>query len=196
MCHPGAPLGGIRRNRVASRHDPDRRGGEPRVGDPPGEPAEVLGLALEERHLHAVVAGRLDVCELPEMRLGDVRSPDQKAEIPPSRPSAQAEQAPVRRPRRCRRRWRNRRRRSSVTRMRWCLHELRPLARPVLGMLQRTVPLDHRPAGEVVGGELREHRPEIHLAIARRAEPPRPVEPRGIARIDALPAGRIRTPRP
>ena len=55
----------------------------------------------------------------------------------------------------------------------------------VLGVLQRALPLQHRPARIVVGRELGEDGPEVDLAIAQRPEPARPVDPALVAAVDA-----------
>src|SRR6056297_1933250 len=70
-------------------------------------------------------------------------------------------------------------------------HEGGPLPRPVLGVLQRAFPFYHRPAVEILLRELREHRAEIDMAVAGRAEPPRPVHPGLVAAVDPLPPGRV-----
>src|SRR6184192_58001 len=49
--------------------------------------------------------------------------------------------------------------------------ELRPFARAILGVLETAFPLQHRPAGIIVLGELGEDRLEVHLAVAQRTEP-------------------------
>ena len=64
-------------------------------------------------------------------------------------------------------------------------------SRAPLGVLQGALPFEDRPARKVVLGQLAEHRGEIDLPVAQRAEAACPVDPRRIARIDALPAGRI-----
>ena len=79
----------------------------------------------------------------------------------------------------------------SVTRMMWCRTNSAPSRAPSSGMLQRALPLHHRPAVEVVGGELGEDRAEVHLPVAGGAEAPGPVHPAGVAGIDPLPPGRI-----
>src|SRR5271154_1357515 len=71
------------------------------------------------------------------------------------------------------------------------LDKLGALARAVLGMLQGALPFQHRPGGISVLGELGENAAEIDMAVAERAEAPGAIDPGGIARIDALPAGRI-----
>src|SRR3954466_12577750 len=49
------------------------------------------------------------------------------------------------------------------------LDEGRALGRPLLGMLDRALPLEHRPAVVVVLRELREDRREVDLAVAQGA---------------------------
>ena len=49
---------------------------------------EVLGVALEHRHLDAVVAGRLELLEEREVLLGDVGGPEQQVEADPHRLSS------------------------------------------------------------------------------------------------------------
>src|SRR5579863_4222832 len=71
------------------------------------------------------------------------------------------------------------------------LDEVGALARPVLGVLERAFPLEHGPGRIAVLGHLGEHAAKIDLPVAERAEAARPLDPRRIARIDALPAGRI-----
>src|SRR6266571_578627 len=69
--------------------------------------------------------------------------------------------------------------------------ELRAFAGAVLGVLDATLPLEHRPAGIVVLGELREDRLEVHLTIAQGTEPAGAIDPRLESAIRALAAGRI-----
>src|SRR5581483_7265615 len=69
--------------------------------------------------------------------------------------------------------------------------ELGALARTVLGMLQRALPFEHRPAVVIILRQLREHRTEIDLPVTRRAEAAGPVHPALEAAIDALSAGRV-----
>src|ERR1700722_4369433 len=68
------------------------------------------------------------------------------------------------------------------------LDELRAFARAILGVLERAFPLQHRPAVETIGRKLGEDPAEIHLSVAQRAEPPRPIHPALETTIDALPA--------
>src|ERR1700678_275688 len=49
--------------------------------------------------------------------------------------------------------------------------ELGAFPRPVLRAFEATLPFHHRPSFVSVGGELGEHRAEIDLAVAERAEP-------------------------
>src|SRR5690606_38128037 len=65
------------------------------------------------------------------------------------------------------------------------------LARAILGMLDAAFPFQHGPAFVVIAGELGEDALEIDLPIADGAEAPGAIEPRLVARIDALPASRI-----
>ena len=65
--------------------------------------------------------------------------------------------------------------------------EARAFARAVLGVFERAFPLQHRPAGIVVLGELGEDGPEVDLAVAERAEAARTLGPAQIAAIDAHP---------
>src|SRR5256884_1443849 len=69
--------------------------------------------------------------------------------------------------------------------------ELRPFASAVLGVLETALPLQHRPAGIIVLGELGEDRLEVHLAVAQRAEASGPIDPRLEPTIHALAAGRV-----
>ena len=71
------------------------------------------------------------------------------------------------------------------------LDERRALGRAVLGMLQRALPFEHRPAVVVVLRQLGEDAAEIDLPVAQRAEAAGPVDPALITRVDALAAGRI-----
>ena len=59
----------------------------------------------------------------------------------------------------------------------------------ILGMLQRTLPLEHRPARIVVLRHLGEDGGEIHMAVTEGAETAGPVHPRLIATVDARPTG-------
>src|SRR5258707_11911756 len=65
-------------------------------------------------------------------------------------------------------------------------NELRAFTRAVLGMLQRTLPFQHRPAGKIVLRHLREDRAEIDLPIAKRPETPRTFDPAVIAAVHTL----------
>src|SRR6266545_3306073 len=69
--------------------------------------------------------------------------------------------------------------------------ELRPFAGAVLRVLDAALPLEHRPAGIVVLGELREDRLEVHLPVAQGTEPAGAIDPRLEPAIHALAAGRI-----
>src|SRR5213080_1706067 len=69
--------------------------------------------------------------------------------------------------------------------------ELRSFAGAVLGVLETAFPLQHRPAGIIVLGELREDRLEVHLTVAQRTEPSGPLGPRLEPAIHALAAGRV-----
>src|SRR5881398_2538876 len=69
--------------------------------------------------------------------------------------------------------------------------ELRPFARAILGVLETAFPLQHRPAGIIVLGELGEDRLEVHLAVAQRTEPSGPINPRLETAVHALAAGRV-----
>src|SRR5579871_1135369 len=71
------------------------------------------------------------------------------------------------------------------------LDEVGALARAVLRVLERAFPFKHGPGRIAVLRELREHAAEIDLPVAKRAEAARPLDPRRIARVDALPAGRV-----
>ena len=71
------------------------------------------------------------------------------------------------------------------------LDERCALGRALLGMLERALPLEHRPAVVVVLGELREDAAEVDVAVAQRAEAARPVDPVLIAGVDALATGRV-----
>src|SRR5882724_6545436 len=64
-------------------------------------------------------------------------------------------------------------------------------ARTILRVLETAFPLQHRPAGEVVLGELREDRSEVDLAVAERAEAAGAIRPGLEAAIDALASRRI-----
>jgi hypothetical protein len=69
--------------------------------------------------------------------------------------------------------------------MRWiCFGSLAP---PVL---QATLPLEHGPAVVVVLRHLREDRAKVDLPITERAEAPGSLQPRLIAGVHALLAGR------
>src|SRR5690606_40324001 len=78
-----------------------------------------------------------------------------------------------------------------VTGVRRVLFRSRALARAVLRVLQAALPLQHRPAPEVVLRELREDRLEIDLPVAERAEAAGTVDPVLVAAIHA--AARIGT---
>ena len=70
--------------------------------------------------------------------------------------------------------------------------ELGPLARAVLGVLEAALPLEHRPAAVVVGGELAEDAGEVDLAVARASGSGRRGSTQSSKpRIDALLAGRV-----
>src|SRR5213593_3617871 len=69
--------------------------------------------------------------------------------------------------------------------------ELRPLAGAVFRMFEAALPFEHRPAGIVVLGELREDRLEVYLTIAEGTEPAGAIHPRLEPAIHALAAGRI-----
>ncbi len=71
------------------------------------------------------------------------------------------------------------------------LDELRALARAVFGMLQAAFPFQHRPGREPVLGQFREDGAEIDPAVAERAEASGAFDPRRIAGVDALFAGRV-----
>src|SRR3954447_4667031 len=71
------------------------------------------------------------------------------------------------------------------------LDELRAFARAILRVLERALPLQHRPAVEIKGSKLGEDTAEINLSIAQRAKPPCPIHPALETTIDALPAGGI-----
>src|SRR5208283_5791214 len=71
------------------------------------------------------------------------------------------------------------------------LDELGALARAVLRVLEAAFPFEHRPGRIAVLRHLGEDAREIDLPVAERAEAARPVDPRRIPRIDALPAVRI-----
>src|SRR5271157_2115202 len=71
------------------------------------------------------------------------------------------------------------------------LDELGALARAVLRVLEAAFPLEHRPGRIAVLRHLGEDAREIDLPVAERAEAARPVDPRRVARINALPAARI-----
>src|SRR2546430_6796181 len=65
------------------------------------------------------------------------------------------------------------------------------LFRSILGVLETAFPLQHRPAGIIVLGELGEDRLEVHLAVAQRTEPSGPINPRLETAVHALAAGRV-----
>src|SRR5208337_2380589 len=69
--------------------------------------------------------------------------------------------------------------------------ELGALARPVLRVLEAAFPFEHRPGGIAVLRHLGEDAGKIDLPVAERPETPGPLDPRRIARIDALPSVRI-----
>src|SRR5438093_7331219 len=69
--------------------------------------------------------------------------------------------------------------------------ELRSFAGAVLGVLETAFPLQHRPAGIIVLGELREDRLEVHLTVAQRAEPSGPQRPGLEPTVHTLAAGRV-----
>src|SRR5271166_789700 len=64
--------------------------------------------------------------------------------------------------------------------------ELGPLARPVLRVLETALPFEHRPGRIAVLRHPGEDAGKIDLPVAERAEAPCPLDPRRIARIDAL----------
>ena len=70
-------------------------------------------------------------------------------------------------------------------------NEASAFARAVFRMFQRAFPLQHRPAVEIILGELGKHRAEIDMPVAQRAETSRPVDPALITAINAGTAGRI-----
>src|SRR5208337_4425388 len=69
--------------------------------------------------------------------------------------------------------------------------ELGALARAVLRVLQAAFPFEDGPRRIAVLRHFGKNAAEVDLAVAERAEAPRPLDPRRIARIDALPPGRI-----
>src|SRR5271166_725236 len=69
--------------------------------------------------------------------------------------------------------------------------ELGALAPPVFRVLETALPFQHRPGGIAVLRHLGENAGKIDLPVAERTEAPRPFDPRRIARVDALPPGRI-----
>src|SRR5579863_1051371 len=69
--------------------------------------------------------------------------------------------------------------------------ELRALARRDLRMLEAAFPLVHRPAGEIISGELGKDRLEIDLPVAERAVAAGALEPALVAAIHPLLRGRI-----
>src|SRR6266480_5256505 len=69
--------------------------------------------------------------------------------------------------------------------------ELRSFAGAVFGMLETAFPLQHRPAGIIVLGELGEDRLEVHLAVAQRAEPSGAQRPGLEPTVHTLAAGRV-----
>src|SRR5271157_4268106 len=71
------------------------------------------------------------------------------------------------------------------------LDELGALARPVLRVLEAAFPFEHRPGRISVLRHLGEDAGKIDLPVAERAETPRALDPRRVARIDALAPGRI-----
>src|SRR5271166_4471836 len=71
------------------------------------------------------------------------------------------------------------------------LDELGALGRAVLGVLEAAFPLQHRPRRVTVLRHLGEDAGKIDLPVAERAETPRALDPRRVARIDALAPGRI-----
>src|SRR5271166_3535413 len=71
------------------------------------------------------------------------------------------------------------------------LDEVGALARAVLRVLEAAFPFEHRPGRIAVLRHLGEDAREVDLPVAERAEAARPVDPRRIPRIDALPAVRV-----
>src|SRR5271166_246893 len=69
--------------------------------------------------------------------------------------------------------------------------ELGALAPPVFRVLETALPFQHRPGGIAVLRHLGENAGKIDLPVAERTEAPGPLDPRRIARIDALPSVRI-----
>src|SRR3989442_730581 len=70
--------------------------------------------------------------------------------------------------------------------------ELRSFASAILGVLEAAFPLQHRPAGIVVLGELGEDSFEVHLAVTQRTKPSGPIDPRLEPAVHALPAAGAR----
>src|SRR5260370_40667356 len=72
------------------------------------------------------------------------------------------------------------------------LNKWRPFRRSLLAALDATLPLQHRPSGKIILRQLGKYRPKIHLSIARRPKPSRPIYPRLIATINSLSAARTK----
>src|SRR6516165_6636084 len=67
------------------------------------------------------------------------------------------------------------------------LNKFSTFARTILGSFETAFPFEHCPAVIAVLRHLREDATEIHLTVAKRAEPAGPRQPWLIARIDSLP---------
>ena len=166
----------------------DRGDAEALVGDAYARASVVRRVAAEHRDLDPVVAGRLDrfeemggassvTCRVQSSRLKPIfiavsAMPSMRrfaaSSVPPPAKSSKA---------------------FSVTRMMCWRDEFGAFARAVLGMLEAAFPFDHRPAGEVVGGQLGEDRAEVDLAVAERAEAAGALHP-GARSRSRRPAGR------
>ncbi len=64
--------------------------------------------------------------------------------------------------------------------------KLAALARAGLTILQAALPLQHRPAGKIIFGQLTEHPFEVDLSVAGRAETPGPLLPGLVSTVDAI----------
>ena len=64
-------------------------------------------------------------------------------------------------------------------------HEPRAFARAVFGVLQRTLPFNHGPAGKIVLRELGKHGREVDLTVAEGAKAARALDPGQVATIDS-----------
>src|SRR5947209_3815958 len=69
-------------------------------------------------------------------------------------------------------------------------YEGRTLSCPLLGVLERAFPFEHRPAGIAILSEFGENRREIDLPVPERTEAAGAVDPIGIGSIHTGAAGR------